>query len=139
MSESAQASQSSGRSVGLANLTPWKPGQTGNPSGRPRGLERLAREHTEEALSVLVNSMRSNDERIALTAAGLILDRGWGKPVQAISGGDDAASITFLHLIAARASSDALNNRVFDAEHTDVATDETIKPASRNLMEPAQE
>jgi hypothetical protein len=64
--------------------------------------------------------------------------------VQSITGGDDAASITFLHLIAARASSEALNNRTFDAEHTDVSTDtndttNVDTATKRNLMEPATE
>lgn len=65
----------------------FKPGQTGNPGGRPKGdieLRRAARERTAEALATLINIMRDDKAATAarVSAAQAILDRGWGKAVQ---------------------------------------------------------
>ncbi|HEY2623256.1 MAG TPA: hypothetical protein VGI53_07405 [Dyella sp.] len=115
---------------------------TRQPSERNRAMT-LARDYTDHAINRLAAALLDDDSRVAVTAAGMLLDRGWGKPTQEIAG-QDGANLTFLHLIAARASSDALNNRTFDAEHTDVATDtndttNVDTAAKRNLMEPATE
>lgn len=45
-------------------------------------LRHYCRAYTLEAIEKLANLMRCNDPKLALTAASLILDRGWGKPVQ---------------------------------------------------------
>jgi hypothetical protein len=45
-------------------------------------LQQAAREHCEEALQVIARCMRSDDERIALMAANIMLERGYGKPEQ---------------------------------------------------------
>jgi hypothetical protein len=69
----------------------FKPGQSGNPGGRPKGEGRVreaAREHTDEALGVLVAAMQDEDVRVRIKAAETILERGWGKPPQAITGED---------------------------------------------------
>lgn len=60
---------------------PFKPGQSGNPGGRPKGIAAIAREHTDRAIEVLVEGMESGDERVKQAAASAILDRGWGKPI----------------------------------------------------------
>jgi hypothetical protein len=63
------------------------PGHTANPSGRPRvvaELRDLARAHTPEAMQRLVELMQSKNEQTALAAVRELLDRGFGKPVQAI-------------------------------------------------------
>ena len=57
------------------------PGQTGNPGGRPKGIAKIAREHGDRALDVLVNALDDDDGRIRIAAAREILDRGYGKPV----------------------------------------------------------
>jgi len=67
----------------------WKPGQSGNPGGRPKVLAEvrdLARLHTEDALSTLANIMKNEDAPPAarVSAAAHILDRGYGKPQQSI-------------------------------------------------------
>jgi hypothetical protein len=59
----------------------------------PRSLTEirsLARSHTRTALNILVQVMRNKDATPAarVSAANAILDRGWGKAIQAIENGD---------------------------------------------------
>jgi hypothetical protein len=123
----------------LANLKPWKPGQSGNPKGRPEGVEALARQYTPEAIRRLVRALDDNDSRVAVTAAGMILDRGWGKPKQEIAS-EHPEGVTFLHLVAMRAFSDELNaQRVVDGNVSTDTSDNTDVSTPRNLMEPATE
>lgn len=97
----------------------WKPGQSGNPSGRPKkspemkDLERRCRESAEDALALLLEMVNdaSAPRRDRLYAAREILDRGFGKPIdrQAVlnmSGPTDGAQAltrTQLEAIAAGA------------------------------------
>ena len=73
----------------------WKKGQSGNPGGRPKELgqvKALARQHTEEALETLAQLMKSGTpDRTRVAAAEALLDRGWGRPTQAIDHGFDGA------------------------------------------------
>lgn len=73
----------------------WVKGISGNPGGRDRkteeqkeaqrALEAQCRELTPEALKVIVNIMHNGDtDRAKLSAAELILERGWGKAPQTI-------------------------------------------------------
>ncbi|MGK2872965.1 MAG: DUF5681 domain-containing protein [Alphaproteobacteria bacterium] len=60
-------------------------GASGNPGGRPKelaGIRELAAQHTEAAIAALVQAL--NDPKTAVAAAVALLDRGWGKPQQAI-------------------------------------------------------
>lgn len=64
-------------------------GQSGNPNGRPKvnnELRDLARRHTEAAINALAEALK--DERHRVAAASALLDRGWGKPAQEITGAD---------------------------------------------------
>ncbi|MCH7805308.1 MAG: hypothetical protein IH937_14660 [Acidobacteria bacterium] len=74
-----------------APRTAWKPGQSGNPGGRPKELAQvkaLARQHTQEALETLAKLMKSGSpDRTKVAAAEAILDRAWGRPTQAIDHG----------------------------------------------------
>jgi uncharacterized protein DUF5681 len=77
----------------LANLKPFKKGQSGNPGGRPkshREITQLALEGSEHAIRRLIALTSSKDERVALSACIAVLDRGIGKPVQTVAG--DAAN-----------------------------------------------
>lgn len=76
---------------GTANLRPWKKGQSGNPSGRPKGIEQMAREYTPQAIAALVRCLDDPDR--CIPAAVAILDRGWGRPAQKISGDANAPLI----------------------------------------------
>jgi hypothetical protein len=63
----------------------WKPGQSGNPGGRPKELREIAqlsREHSKEAIERLVFWMRSDNPKASTAACNAILDRGYGKPSQ---------------------------------------------------------
>lgn len=99
-------------------------GQSGNPGGRPkttladgRTLAEVAREHTEDAVRTLVEVMGDDKAPAAarVTAASSILDRGWGRPVQALehSGPDgeaielDVTKLTNEQLAALEAIGDA--------------------------------
>ena len=69
----------------------FQPGQSGNPSGRPKAdpaLRAAAQAKTEEALNVLIAAMADEDVKVRIMAAQAILDRGHGKPAQAIDLGN---------------------------------------------------
>jgi len=84
--------------LGGATGRGFMPGRSGNPAGRKKGIEALARQHTEAAIKALVAALSRPKE--AVPAAIALLDRGWGKPVQAITAPDGASSL-MLHLEAA--------------------------------------
>lgn len=64
--------------------TAWKPGQSGNPGGRPKEVahvRELARQHTAEAIATLVDIMRhGTSDRARVAAAEALLNRAWGHP-----------------------------------------------------------
>jgi hypothetical protein len=71
-------------------MAKWSSGQSGNPGGRPKGygdLRELAREHTEEALQVLISVMQEETAPASarVSAAQHLLDRGWGRPEASIN------------------------------------------------------
>jgi hypothetical protein len=87
-------------------------------------VQALAREYTVEAIQTLVSCLRDPKYRVA--AATALLDRAWGKPVQAISGGQDAPPLAIHYTfewanaeaspaIATAATSDASNADENDA------------------------
>jgi hypothetical protein len=65
----------------------WLPGQSGNPLGKPKGageIRELARQYVPDALAKIASLVRSNDEKVALAASQEILNRVFGRPVQAV-------------------------------------------------------
>jgi hypothetical protein len=90
----------------LAGLKPWKPGQSGNPSGRPKAthnLLELTRTYTNAAVATLAEIMQDRSEpgTTRIAAANALLDRAWGKPLQTVSGPDGQSPLT-MHLLAAQ-------------------------------------
>ena len=82
-----------------ANLKPWKPGQSGNPGGRPRkrlideALEDLLASNDSEAARDVAAALLKRARRGDLRAVQLIAERTQGKPARAIeiSGPDGGA------------------------------------------------
>jgi hypothetical protein len=74
----------------------------------PAEIRSLARGHTEAAINCLAGIMNKETapEAARISAATALLDRGWGKPTQPISGDDDGAPIKFttIELIGVRPS-----------------------------------
>jgi Family of unknown function (DUF5681) len=71
----------------LANLIPWRPGQSPNPGGRPRGLVALVREQTRdgaELVEFMLRVLRAKRQpmRLRMEAAAWLADRGFGKALQ---------------------------------------------------------
>lgn len=66
----------------------WKPGQSGNPKGRQKGLARAARDAAGEDgqsladfwMAIVNDDTRRDSDR--LEASKLLAERGWGKPAQ---------------------------------------------------------
>ncbi len=83
---------------------PFRKGQSGNPGGRPKEVaevRELARKHGPDAIKKLAALLKSKDERVVLGAVKELLDRGYGKSAQAITGegGEEPVAVTFtMHL-----------------------------------------
>ena len=85
----------------------FKQGFSGNPGGRPKDehkVAELARSYTVEAVETLVDLMRNGkDERVKVTAAQALLDRGWGKPrVEVVTNEQPDNYIKDLQAVSAR-------------------------------------
>ena len=77
MPDNIRAKSKAGRPPGRANVATVAARRT---------LGELAREHTEEALETVLQVMRTGETHSArLAAANVILDRGYGRPAQAVT------------------------------------------------------
>ena len=96
-------SATAGLRKGGGNLA-WRKGVSGNPRGRPPAridIAALARVHGPRCIEVAVELLDDPDSRIRLGALVALLDRGFGRPVQAIAADPNTAPIA-MHLLAAQ-------------------------------------
>jgi hypothetical protein len=66
---------------------PFPKGVSGNPGGRSKALDeirQLAQEHSKDAIKRLAEWMLSDNPKASVAAAQALLDRGYGKPTQAV-------------------------------------------------------
>lgn len=78
-------------------LRPYKPGQSGNPLGKAGVLAKRIRHATQQGktireflIGVMDNPKESTKHR--LTAAAMLLDRGWGRPLSMLAGAQTPAA-----------------------------------------------
>ena len=79
----------SGKEKRLANLTPWKPGQSGNPNGRPKKItDALNHVVTKKRARNMANAIVAQAEEGNVMAFQEVANRIEGKIPQSISGED---------------------------------------------------
>ena len=87
-----------------------------------------------------MDALNDPDRRIAVTAAGMLLDRGWGKPAQAVIAPDNTQTLQFQHLVAARAFSEQLiRERAANGWAVDEYAPDVRGPPLIDLLQPALE
>src|SRR5215467_12522954 len=105
MSDTVLKPQPDNKVVARAANGGWLPGHSGNPGGRPNkavDVNAMCRKHGPLAVVIIARLMDDDDPRIRFAAAKEILDRGFGKPVQAVTTTTDLETLEFKHLVAAQ-------------------------------------
>ena len=94
--------------------TQFRKGQSGNPTGRSKAVilvSELARQHTAEAIRALAEICeggRGAKPGEQVQAALALLDRGWGKPQQAVEINGTNATTTLVDLLVSLPPANAL-------------------------------
>lgn len=87
-------------------MAKFKKGQSGNPGGRPKvvtAIKELAQQHGPTAFQRVLELVASDDERVALAASQEVLNRAYGKPVQALSGPEGESLLTGVQITLVKA------------------------------------
>jgi hypothetical protein len=98
-----------GNSEKTVKGTPFKPGQSGNPSGRPKvplDLVAKCKDITPEVINFWIDLMRDSNEKAAdrLRASENIIERGFGKARQAMElTGEDGGPVEIIKRIIMKA------------------------------------
>lgn len=93
---------------------PWlfKPGQSGNPGGRPAGLAALVKQETRDGAELVefyLRILRGKRQplRYRLEAASWLADRGFGKAVQQVEVGNIEGEEVVFRIVDSRKPADA--------------------------------
>ncbi len=88
--------------VGRPKRTPKTGGRKkGTPNKTTAEIRSAAQAHGPAALKKLAALVESKDERVAVAACNAILDRAYGRPVQALSGPDgEKVAVSFVMNLA---------------------------------------
>ena len=81
----------------------FKPGQSGNPSGRtpiPPAIKSKIDEGAYESIPIVIGIMKDEDQdaRVRLAAAEMLQSRSWGKPTQAVEANVTTTNVQQAHL-----------------------------------------
>lgn len=81
--------ENKGKNKGVENLRPFKKGQSGNPSGRPKipdDIKAMLKGATPDACRLLCETINNPNEKTELRVkcAEIVLDRVYGKPQQSV-------------------------------------------------------
>jgi hypothetical protein len=78
----------------------WVSGVSPNPGGRPKlvgEIGDLARQYTEVAIETLVSIAKDGKQEASRVSAAIaLLDRGWGRPTQAVTSEDGQALVVHI-------------------------------------------
>lgn len=88
---------------------PFQKGQSGNPGGRPKAnvqVRDLARKHTADAVKALVEALKDKSGATRVAAANALLDRGWGKAAQPLTGEDGEGPVEIVRRIVRQDADD---------------------------------
>jgi hypothetical protein len=88
---------------------PFAKGQTGNPGGRPKvvvEIQALLEEAAPHAAARIIALIKSDDEKIAVTASNSILDRVLGKARESVEVTSDGLSDLLRAIVVAKPPSD---------------------------------
>lgn len=119
----------------------WKPGQSGNPLGKPKDavdLQRLAKTQTKDAVATLVKWMHSSEGRFAIPAAIALLDRGWGRPRESkdaaeivVDGWDTMSHSQRIAVLRAQRKGNARSAQTTESiDGVSLPTSDRVKPAA---------
>jgi hypothetical protein len=131
------AEQRFGRGSGGITGRGFRPGASGNPTGRSRDsldIAKVARQYGPKCIEVVAKLLTDRDKKVRLSAAQTLLDRGFGRPAQHVTT-DGEQNVTLMHLVAARAISVELHHGLAPPP----AIEGTLQPQGGDLTEPALE